>query len=193
MARRRNYGQFTPRRKAALKRAQLISAQKRHRRRKTAKRVVTVGVLTTVGVGAVVGGHKLTGSHFSAKIHQPIGPNASAGVNLSQHEGTHLLHVRPVGGKAALRVQYRFGPPQSGFPTATKREPERVGPLAFVDTSTKRDEGMWDLSKAGTADSRIVGRTQGPFPPLTRRFRGRDRRRAQVLIPIGSRDRRLGD
>jgi hypothetical protein len=53
MARKRNYGQFTTRRRAALKKAQFISARKRKGRRNTAFKI---GILAAgVGAGVVIG------------------------------------------------------------------------------------------------------------------------------------------
>jgi hypothetical protein len=68
---RRRYGTFTPARRAALHKAQLISAEKRRAqaRRQTVKKYVKrgaigVGVVAAVG-GAAYGGHRLTGNQVS--------------------------------------------------------------------------------------------------------------------------------
>lgn len=60
----RGYYRMTPKRKAALKKAQLVSAKKRSLNKKK----VVAGVAAAAVIGGVVARHKLSGSEFSVSL-----------------------------------------------------------------------------------------------------------------------------
>ena len=105
----RRYGGYTPARRQALRRAQLISAQKRHARRKTA---IRVGVLAGAAVGGVVAAHKLSGSELKISKASKTG---LTGRNLPRSASVHrdsnrvVAVVRPLSSTAGAKIQYRFG------------------------------------------------------------------------------------
>lgn len=97
---RRGAYKFTPARRNQLRKAAIISAQKRKGRR----RKVAVGVVSTVAVGAVTGAaiyrHKASGSTLGIRTFTPQNARPTVGHNTSQvrsgatHRGIPLYETR---------------------------------------------------------------------------------------------------
>ena len=105
----RRYGTFTPARRAALRRASIISANKRRgtgkkrlstRTRRNIKRAaITTGVVGAVG-GGLVARHKLSGSSFTRTRHGPVGALTGNITGSRPRSITHgrVTHMNVVGG-----------------------------------------------------------------------------------------------
>lgn len=108
----RGYYRMTPKRKAALKKAQLVSAKKRS----SNKKKIVAGVTAAAVIGGVVARHKLSGSEFSVRLSR---------MNAKPFNRNDQAKTRPIG---SLRMRTgteaygsRFDALSPNAPTVTNR------------------------------------------------------------------------
>lgn len=168
MARSRKY-RMTPRRRTALKKAQLASARKRSRNKKIA---VVAGVSAVVIAG--VAAHKLSGSSLSISKKQNIsvvtGKRLPNGANVTRLGNE--LHANIRRGGSRLHVSYRFGKAVvTGHRVNRSKHTEIGDPLSHVSNEGKkyRQEISSKTGKAsgGSAESRIVPSTRSLWEKQT--------------------------
>jgi len=92
----RGYYRMTPKRRAALKKAQLVSAKKRS----INKKQVVAGVTAAAVIGGVVARHKLSGSEFSIRLSR---------MNAKPHLRKDAARTRPLGSVRTYSDTERYG------------------------------------------------------------------------------------
>lgn len=116
--RRNSRYRMTPKRRAALKKAQEASARRRSRNKKIG---IAAGI--AVGVGAAVAGHKLSGSELKIGL-QPSKTGKTLPRTIQRFQPgprTAGLLVRASPGKRALRMEYRLGRKTAAMMNVEKR------------------------------------------------------------------------
>ena len=155
----RGYYRMTPKRKAALKKAQLVSAKKRSLNKKK----VVAGITAAAVIGGVVARHKLSGSEFSVKLSR-----MNAKPQLRRDAG----NTRPIGSLRTYSDTERFG---SRFDALAPSAPAVTNRVIIAEAGVRNLFGVTVNYRQRPLTRRNISvvrgrRTSGPITPnLSRR------------------------